>query len=90
MGLFSMEYVVAQNPDVILIARHAPADGSSVLSPAEALAGNPAWAGIKAVIEKRVYLISEWDYVSSPGPTVIDAITHLREILYPEATLGSH
>ena len=80
---FSMEKVVEKDPDAILVVRHG--------DPSEAreenftsLFSGPAWSGLRAVQEGRVYELSEWLYVRYPGPRVILAMEELRSILYPE------
>ncbi len=81
---FSMEKVVESDPDVILVVRHG--------SPSEAreenfasLFSGPAWSGLRAVEEGRVYELSEWLFLRYPGPRVVLAMEQLRSILYPEA-----
>lgn len=81
---FSLEKVVERDPDVILVVRHG--------GPSEAREGNfsslysnPAWAGLRAVQEERIYELSEWLYLQYPGPRVIQAMEELSPLLYPGA-----
>ena len=81
---FSMENVVAADPDVILIVRHGP-PSSERERQIEQLTGDPAWQSLTAVQEGRVYELPEWLYVQFPGPRVTEAIEGLRAIFYPDA-----
>lgn len=67
------EYVVRHNPDVIFV------------SPKEAptLARRPGWAGIRAVREQRLCILSPEarDTVVRPGPRVVEGMRALAECL---------
>lgn len=81
---FSLEKVVERDPDVILVVRHgAPSEARE--GNFDTLYANPAWAGLRAVQEGRVYELSEWLYLQYPGPRVIQAMEELRPLLYPDA-----
>jgi len=77
---FSFEALVAADPDVILMVHHGPPGQM-----AEALADRPAWSALKAVRSGRVHRVSERLFMTNPGPSAIEALTHLRTLLYPEA-----
>lgn len=81
---FSLEKVVERDPDVILVVRHG---GQSEAREGnfDSLFANPAWAGLRAVQEERIYELSEWLYLQYPGPRVIQAMEELRPLLYPDA-----
>lgn len=78
---FSLERVVAANPDVILIVQHGQADNVK-----EALAVMPAWNSLRAVRQARVHVLSHWDFLLNPGPRVTETLHTLRELLYPVKT----
>ena len=81
---FSLEKVVERDPDIILVVRHgAPSEARE--GNFDALYSNPAWAGLRAVQEERVYELSEWLFLQYPGPRVIQAMEELRPLLYPDA-----
>jgi iron complex transport system substrate-binding protein len=80
---FSLETVVARDPDVILIVRHgrpSPEREENI----EALTNDAAWRGLPAVQAGAVYELPETLYVNFPGPRVIQALEELRAILFPE------
>ena len=79
---FSLETIVARDPDIILIVRHGRPSPEREENFAK-LQEDPAWQSIKAVREGRVYELSEWLYLRYPGPRVIQALEELRAILWP-------
>ena len=84
---FSLEKVVERDPDVILVVRHGdPSDARE--QNFSGLFSNPAWSGLTAVQNGRVYELSEWLYLRYPGPRVIWAMEELRPLLYPPADGG--
>lgn len=81
---FSLEKVVERDPDVILVVRHGgPSEARE--GNFDSLYSNPAWAGLRAVQEERIYELSEWLYLQYPGPRVIQAMEELRPLLYSDA-----
>ena len=79
---FSLETVVAQDPDVIFLVRHAnPTDARE--EGLEELFSNPIWEGLRAVVDGRVHELSEWLYLRYPGPRVAWAMQELRPLMYP-------
>ena len=72
---WSVEALVADSPDVYLVASES---GVS----AEAVAKRPGFSAIGAVAGGRVYLVDS-DLISRPGPRVIDGLRSLAEILHP-------
>jgi len=78
---FSFEALVAADPDVILMVHHGP-EGQL----AEALANRPAWASLSAVKNGRVHRVSERLFMTNPGPSAIQALGELKQLLYPEVT----
>lgn len=78
---YSMEKLVALDPDVILVATAAAPNAPRT---SQALAGNPAWAGLKAVKAGRVYEINPVTLVQAAGPRVSQEIDELAAYLYPD------
>ena len=79
---FSLETVVDQDPDLVVLVRHAnPTDSRE--EALEELFDNPAWQGLRAVEEGRLHELSEWLYVRYPGPRVTRGLEELRSLMYP-------
>ena len=75
-GQYSLETLVAKNPDVIIT----PFPDVYQQLKAGTLAG---WAAIKAVKTGRVYLIDQ-DIMSRPGPRLVDALEQVARDLWPD------
>ncbi len=74
----SAEVVVKHNPQVIL----APSDHAGQLT-YEKLAGRPGWEGVRAIADRRVYVI-DGDLVSRCGPRVLGALEQMIDKVYGE------
>jgi iron complex transport system substrate-binding protein len=72
---YSLEQVVAQNPDVILTVRHSG-------KPLPDLGSIAGWAMLDAVRKGRVYVLSE--VLQHPSPRFVDGAEELARTLYPE------
>jgi iron complex transport system substrate-binding protein len=72
---YSLEQVLAQNPDVILTVFHA----GKPLPDLRRIAG---WRDLKAVKQGRVYVLSE--VLQHPSPRFVDAVEELARKLHPE------
>ncbi len=70
------EYVVAADPEVIIVSER---DAAS-------LPKRPGWAGIAAVQDGRVVPTSPTvdDAISRPGPRIVDAVRFFARALHPE------
>lgn len=77
---FSLEILVAHNPDVILMVHHGPPGEKS-----SELQSRPAWSTLQAVRTGRVHALDEKLFMTNPGPDAPEALRHLRNLLYPEA-----
>ncbi len=73
----SSETLIAQNPDVILLA-----DALYGVTP-ESLLERPGWADIKAVVNGSVFPFDPF-ILSVPGPRLVDGFEQAVEILHPE------
>jgi iron complex transport system substrate-binding protein len=73
----SSEELLAQNPDVILLA-----DALYGISPDD-VAQRPGWTEIKAVEAGEIYPFDPF-ILSVPGPRLVDGFEQVAEILHPE------
>jgi len=76
---FSLEFMVQEDPDVILMVHHGP--------PEQGLAGlreKEIWQDLSAVEHGRAHRLSQWRFVMNPGPGAVEALQTLRQVLYPE------
>jgi iron complex transport system substrate-binding protein len=72
---YSLEEVVAQNPDVILTVRH---EGN----PLPDLARLAGWRSLQAVRQGRIHVLSE--VLQHPSPRFVDGVEELARSLHPE------
>ncbi|HEY8491499.1 MAG TPA: ABC transporter substrate-binding protein [Dehalococcoidia bacterium] len=75
----SQERLAEADPDVIVFVN--PVPGAPPLS--RTLAGDPAWANLRALREGRVLDADPAVYVQAAGPRVVQAIDELSRLLYP-------
>lgn len=73
----SSEEVIAQNPDIILLA-----DAPYGITPGS-VAERAGWDGIAAVINNQVYPFDPF-LVSVPGPRLVEGLEAMAAILHPE------
>ena len=76
---FSMEQLVALDPDAILVISPVP----NAPPTSRQLAGNPAWAGLRAVKAGRVLELPVDVVLQSAGPRVTQAVDLIFPVLYP-------
>ncbi len=75
----SAEVVAERQPEIILFPNyHGTAD--FVL---EAMTGRPGWERVPAVINGRVFAVSD-DAFARPGPRVVEAVEEAARLFYPE------
>lgn len=72
------EFVIAQNPDVIVYTT-----GVMSTTTSESIAARPGWEGITAVTEDLIFGIDD-NLVSRYGPRIVDGLEQLAEIIHPE------
>jgi len=76
---FSIEEVVSSDPEIIILpAKH----GTAFTSP-ETLQAHPAWRGIIAVRQDRIYTI-DGDLVDRSGPRIVQGLKEMAKIIHPE------
>jgi iron complex transport system substrate-binding protein len=74
----SLEQLVAQNPDIIIL-------GSATFGgqTPELVAARPGWGDIKAVKDSAVYAFDD-NLVSRPGPRVVDGLEQMLKLIHPD------
>jgi iron complex transport system substrate-binding protein len=83
------EELVAQDPDVIMVA---PCGFDMHRSAAEmaTLTARTEWPGLNAVRHGRVFLADGNQYFNRPGPRIVESLEILAEILHPELFSFGH
>jgi iron complex transport system substrate-binding protein len=74
----SVEELISQNPDVILLGDYTYGG----VTPEDVIA-RPGWEAIAAVQNQRVYPFDD-NLVSRPGPRMVDGLEALAKLLHPE------
>jgi iron complex transport system substrate-binding protein len=77
----SSEVVVDRNPDFILAPTHHTKQVAI-----ERMALRPGWANIRAITNKRVFIING-DEVSRCGPRMLNALEQMIDAVYPETII---
>lgn len=80
---FSMEYLLAKDPDLILLITHGDYDKASKKYIRE-LSRHPAWKGLRAIREKRLHLLPFELFGVNPSVRVADAVEYIARLMYPE------
>ncbi|MFC2340827.1 MAG: ABC transporter substrate-binding protein [Selenomonas artemidis] len=78
----SMEFVARENPAVIFVIVHGPADTLEPKMRRE-LQESEAWADVDAVKNGRVYVLPYELFAVNPGIRAADALQTLADIMYP-------
>lgn len=76
-GQMSIEDLIVQNPEIILLGD--AAYGVTL----EQVAARPGWEGIAAVQANQIYAFDD-DLVSLPGPRLVDGYETLAKLIHPE------
>lgn len=76
----SLEWLLIQNPDMILCLFDTPARDPHTL-----FEGQVGWSALSAVRQRRVYTVSDLNTVSRPGPRVLEGLTQLKEVIACDA-----
>ena len=77
---FSLEQIVSSDPEVIII--QTMTGGIPTVSK-EKLEEHPAWGGMTAVKQGKIYFING-DLVSRPGPRIVQGLEEIARIIHPE------
>lgn len=70
------------NPDIIVVMP-CGFDLNRVAGEVDALTRNPGWEKLRAVKDRRVYLVDGNHYFNRPGPRLVDSLQMLGEIIHP-------
>jgi len=85
----SWEELQEKDPDVILILP-CGFDIERTRQELPALMHQPGWPNLKAVRERRVYVLDGNQYFNRPGPRLVESLEILSEILHPEVFHFGH
>ena len=80
---YSMETLVEKNPDMIFITTMGNIEQMKK-SMDEMFLSNPAWQTVAAVREKKVYYLSQQNFLFSPGIHYPEAVHEMAALAYPE------
>ncbi|MEI7902434.1 MAG: helical backbone metal receptor [bacterium] len=72
----SLEWLMTQNPDMILCLFETP-----VREPCTLFENQVGWNALDAVRQRRVYTVADLSTVSRPGPRVLEGLAQLKEVL---------
>lgn len=76
---FSLESLAAKDPDIIFLTTMAmPGQEESVFR--KSLLAQPAWSGLRAVREGRVYFLPQNLFLSSPGMDYAEAVKYMAKV----------
>lgn len=79
---YSMETLVAQNPDIIFVT--SIGEEAEIRASMEAMfAENPAWQSVAAIREGRVYYLPQEMFLFSPGIEYPSAVKYMARMIYP-------
>lgn len=80
---YSLETLVAQNPELIFVTSMGKMDAiKSEMD--EEMKGNPAWQSVQAVREGKVYYLPQDLFLLSPGIHYPEAVEVMAKCVYPE------
>lgn len=80
----SIEIIIKEDPDYIFIVQQGKDTEGTQQTLQDELTGNPAWAGLTAVKEGRVFFMDRHLYHFKPNSRWADAYQGLFDILYTE------
>ena len=79
---YSMETLVAQNPDIIFVT--SMGEEAEIRASMEAMfAESPAWKSVSAVRDGRVYYLPQEMFLFSPGIEYPAAVKYMARLVYP-------
>lgn len=80
---YSLETLVAQNPELIFVTSMGKMDAiKSEMD--EEMKGNPAWQSVQAVRDSKVYYLPQELFLLSPGIHYPEAVEIMAKCVYPE------
>ena len=79
---YSMETLVAQNPDIIFVT--SMGEEAEIRASMEAMfAESPAWQSVSAIRDGRVYYLPQEMFLFSPGIDYPKAVQYMARLVYP-------
>ena len=79
---YSMETLVAQNPDIIFVT--SMGEEAEIRASMEAMfAESPAWQSVNAIRDGRVYYLPQEMFLFSPGIEYPEAVKYMARLVYP-------
>ena len=79
---YSMETLVAQNPDIIFVT--SMGEEAEIRASMEAMfAESPAWQSVTAIRDGRVYYLPQEMFLFSPGIEYPEAVKYMARLVYP-------
>ena len=79
---YSMETLVAQNPDIIFVT--SMGEEEEIRASMEAMfAESPAWQSVAAIRDGRVYYLPQEMFLFSPGIEYPEAVKYMARLVYP-------
>ena len=79
---YSMETLVAQNPDIIFVT--SMGEEAEIRASMEAMfAESPAWQSVNAIRDGRVYYLPQEMFLFSPGIEYPAAVKYMARLVYP-------
>lgn len=81
---FSMEKIVEDDPDVILVTTMVTSKDKAEERIRKDLESNPAWNGLRAVKEKKIVYLPQDLFLSNPGVKFYESVEYMAKAVYPE------
>lgn len=77
---YSSEELVKDNPDILISALHSTDKGMTK----EDISKNPIFSKLECVKKGNVYIMSDDNIISRPGPRIVQAVEEMSKVLYEE------
>ena len=81
---YSMETLLSQDPEIIFITSMGKAEKIQKRLQTD-FESNPAWKGLTAVKNKRVYALPEDKFLLNPGIHYPEAVEYMAKLAYPQS-----
>jgi iron complex transport system substrate-binding protein len=75
----SLESVITKNPDVIIVSGM----GSTASTIYDAIVREDRLKTVEALVNKRVYKISDSNLIERPGPRIVDGLEEIARLINP-------
>lgn len=81
---FSIEKIVENDPDIILVTTMVKSKEMAEEKIKSDLESNPAWNGLNAVKEGKIYYLPQDLFLHNPGERFGDSIEYMAKVVYPD------